>query len=234
MRWELTTSFVDSFVRGARFGAWVTGATLALTLAGVAAVVVVSPVSIGATASPPAVTETRDMRVDRALIAAVEAKWGVTGEFAFALSREEAPAPISEADLVDLTPTPEPSPEPTPEPTQPPEAVAPAQTRPPPAPPAPAAPPLVVEGNALLEVLATAFPDPEFAYRVVMCESSGNARANTGNGYYGMWQFDLATWQSVGGAGLPSDASVAEQVSRARALYEVRGWQPWHCARVVS
>ena len=54
--------------------------------------------------------------------------------------------------------------------------------------------------------------------------------ANTGNGYYGLWQFDLATWQSVGGAGLPSDTSIEEQVARAPALYDRRGWSPWECA----
>lgn len=59
------------------------------------------------------------------------------------------------------------------------------------------------------------------------CEASGDYGANTGNGYYGAYQFDLGTWQSVGGSGLPSDASPAEQDARALALYQDRGAQPW-------
>ncbi len=92
------------------------------------------------------------------------------------------------------------------------------------------APPLIVAGDQLYAILEATFPeDPDHAYAIVMCESSGNATANTGNGYYGMWQFDLATWQSVGGTGLPSDATVAEQMTRARLLYDARGWSPWGC-----
>jgi LysM repeat protein len=58
-------------------------------------------------------------------------------------------------------------------------------------------------------------------------ESGGNYAINTGNGYYGAYQFDLGTWQSVGGSGLPSNASPAEQDMRAQMLYERRGCSPW-------
>jgi len=71
-------------------------------------------------------------------------------------------------------------------------------------------------------------------YRLRMCESGNNYRANTGNGYYGAYQFDLATWRSVGGTGLPSNASPAEQDYRARLLYQARGWAPWGCARTLG
>lgn len=91
--------------------------------------------------------------------------------------------------------------------------------------------PRIVPSGELYDALTAAFPeDPDRAYAVVMCESSGNASANTGNGYYGLWQFDLGTWQSVGGSGLPSDASVDEQIMRARMLFDSRGWSPWGCA----
>lgn len=63
--------------------------------------------------------------------------------------------------------------------------------------------------------------------RTRMRESSNNYATNTGNGYYGAYQFDLQTWQSVGGKGLPSDASPAEQDMRAKLLYAQRGCQPW-------
>ncbi len=65
-------------------------------------------------------------------------------------------------------------------------------------------------------------------------EQNDNPRAgptgyasNTGNGYYGAYQFDLSTWASVGGTGLPSDASPAEQDMRASLLIDRRGLAPW-------
>lgn len=59
------------------------------------------------------------------------------------------------------------------------------------------------------------------------CESSGNPTTNTGNGYYGLYQFDLRTWHSVGGSGYPHQASAAEQTYRASLLYATRGASPW-------
>jgi len=58
-------------------------------------------------------------------------------------------------------------------------------------------------------------------------ESGGNYGTNTGNGYYGAYQFSLGTWRGVGGSGLPSDASPAEQDMRAQMLYNARGCSPW-------
>lgn len=67
------------------------------------------------------------------------------------------------------------------------------------------------------------------------CESGGNYAVNSGNGFYGAYQFDLQTWRSVGGTGLPSDAPAWEQDARARALYSSRGAQPWPiCGRYLS
>ena len=65
---------------------------------------------------------------------------------------------------------------------------------------------------------------------IAQCESGGNPSINTGNGYYGMYQFSLPTWRSVGGSGLPSDASVEEQTMRARMLQQRSGWGQWGCA----
>lgn len=113
-------------------------------------------------------------------------------------------------------------------------ASAAAATEPAPPPPPPPPPRVVtIPDDELYARLADTFPeDADRAYRIVMCESSGNAASNTGNGYYGMWQFDLPTWQSVGGTGLPSDAPADEQIMRARMLYDLRGWAPWSgCVR---
>ncbi len=66
------------------------------------------------------------------------------------------------------------------------------------------------------------------------CESSGNYRVNTGNGYYGAYQFDQTTWESVGGSGRPHWAEPEMQDARARLLYARRGPQPWPiCGRYL-
>ncbi len=59
------------------------------------------------------------------------------------------------------------------------------------------------------------------------CESGGNPAINTGNGYYGMYQFSLGTWQSLGGTGLPSEASAEEQTAMAQKLQARSGWGQW-------
>lgn len=70
--------------------------------------------------------------------------------------------------------------------------------------------------------------------KVANCESSGNPRAVNGAGYYGLFQFDLRTWRSVGGSGNPTDASAAEQLMRAKKLYAQRGASPWPvCGRFL-
>jgi hypothetical protein len=51
------------------------------------------------------------------------------------------------------------------------------------------------------------------------CESGGNYATNTGNGFYGAYQFTDQTWHAMGGSGHASDASPAEQDARASALY---------------
>ena len=66
--------------------------------------------------------------------------------------------------------------------------------------------------------------------KIAQCESGGNWHINTGNGYYGGLQFSLPTWQSVGGSGLPSDASREEQIKRAEILQARSGWGQWGCA----
>ncbi|WP_239456362.1 resuscitation-promoting factor [Nocardioides solisilvae] len=66
------------------------------------------------------------------------------------------------------------------------------------------------------------------------CESGGNPRAVNAAGYYGLYQFNVGTWNSVGGSGMPHHASPAEQTHRAKLLYKSRGAQPWpHCGRYL-
>ncbi len=63
--------------------------------------------------------------------------------------------------------------------------------------------------------------------RLRNCESSDNPATNTGNGFYGAYQFDLETYHGLGYVGLPSNASLATQTDAAIKLEEDRGWQPW-------
>ena len=66
------------------------------------------------------------------------------------------------------------------------------------------------------------------------CESGGNPHAVNPAGYYGLYQFDVGTWRSVGGSGLPTSASAGEQTYRAKLLYQQRGRSPWpNCGRLL-
>ena len=59
------------------------------------------------------------------------------------------------------------------------------------------------------------------------CESGGNYSINTGNGYYGAYQFSLSTWQGLGYSGYPHQASPAVQDQAARELQALYGWGQW-------
>ena len=74
---------------------------------------------------------------------------------------------------------------------------------------------------------AAADPSANDWLQLRMCESTNRYDINTGNGYYGAYQFDLSTWRSVGGSGYPNEATPAEQDYRALILYRNRGWNPW-------
>lgn len=89
-------------------------------------------------------------------------------------------------------------------------------------------------GLLLTSGVASADPSPADWAALRQCESTGRYDINTGNGYYGAYQFDLSTWRSVGGAGYPNQASPAEQDYRALYLYRMRGWHPWTCARIAG
>ncbi len=64
--------------------------------------------------------------------------------------------------------------------------------------------------------------------KIADCESGGDPNAISSSGRYrGKYQFDRATWRTVGGKGDPAAASEAEQDWRAAALYEREGAKPW-------
>lgn len=59
------------------------------------------------------------------------------------------------------------------------------------------------------------------------CESGGNYAENTGNGYYGAYQYDLSTWDNYGGYTRPDLAPPGVQDAKAHADQASRGWAPW-------
>jgi resuscitation-promoting factor RpfA len=68
--------------------------------------------------------------------------------------------------------------------------------------------------------------------RLRQCESGGNYSINSGNGYYGAYQFSASTWRSLGFTGLPHQASAAVQDTAAAKLQAQQGWRPWPgCSR---
>lgn len=85
----------------------------------------------------------------------------------------------------------------------------------------------VFAGETLSLAGAAGAVTPDTWAQLRMCESSGNYATNTGNGYYGAYQFNLTTWHGLGYPGLPSDAAPAVQDEAAQKLYAQRGWQPW-------
>lgn len=70
--------------------------------------------------------------------------------------------------------------------------------------------------------------------RLRQCESHGDYTANTGNGYYGAYQFSAKTWHSLGLGGLPHEAAPADQDAAASRLLARSGWRQWpNCGKVL-
>lgn len=76
---------------------------------------------------------------------------------------------------------------------------------------------------------------------LAQCESGGRPSViSAGGRFHGLYQFSVATWRSVGGEGLPSQASPEEQRYRAVRLQARSGWGQWrfvlssHWSEVVT
>lgn len=62
---------------------------------------------------------------------------------------------------------------------------------------------------------------------LAQCESGGNWRINTGNGYAGGLQFSPRTWAAYGGTGSPANASREQQIAVAERVLAGQGWNAW-------
>jgi hypothetical protein len=77
-----------------------------------------------------------------------------------------------------------------------------------------------------------AAPTAENLEALRWCESTNDYAADTGNGYYGAYQFDLSTWQWLGYEGWPSDAAPEVQDQAVLDLYDYSNWDSWpSCSR---
>ena len=105
--------------------------------------------------------------------------------------------------------------------------------------PSKAAPVLAAGGltasfGALSVGTAEAANTEDFA-RLRGCESGGNYAINTGNGFYGAYQFDRRTWQGLGYSGTANQHPATVQDEAAQRLQASRGWQPWPaCSRKLG
>jgi hypothetical protein len=79
--------------------------------------------------------------------------------------------------------------------------------------PAPAPVPVAVDGDVWAKLR--------------QCESGGRYDINTGNGFYGAYQFMLSTWNGLGYPGYPHQASPQMQDEAAQKLQARSGWGQW-------
>jgi NAD-dependent oxidoreductase involved in siderophore biosynthesis len=76
---------------------------------------------------------------------------------------------------------------------------------------------------------------PENLQLLRECESGDDYDINTGNGYYGAYQFSAQTWRALGYEGLPHEAAPEVQDEAAVKLQSQRGWTPWpSCTRQLG
>jgi LysM repeat protein len=98
-------------------------------------------------------------------------------------------------------------------------------------------PPAGWHGNTSSTPVATAYTPRSTSYSapatggiwacIAQHESGGNPATDTGNGYYGMYQFTMSSWQAGGGTGNPADASAAQQTAVAQRVQAQQGWGAW-------
>ncbi len=86
---------------------------------------------------------------------------------------------------------------------------------------------VTMAGVGISVAIAAAAPASADLASIRQCESGGNYGTNTGNGFYGAYQFTQQTWNGLGYGGVPSDASPAVQDQAAAQLLAQSGSSPW-------
>jgi hypothetical protein len=93
--------------------------------------------------------------------------------------------------------------------------------------------------SALRAAAPAAAPEPGYEHdvwtRLRNCEAGGNYQRNSGNGFYGAYQFAPGTWRSLGYPGMPHQAPPEQQDEAARRLQARSGWGQWPaCSRRIG
>lgn len=88
-------------------------------------------------------------------------------------------------------------------------------------------PPAAQPSSVTTTTAPPSYPAGGVWYELRVCESGDNYAEDTGNGYYGAYQFSLATWYGLGYSGLPSAAPPAVQDEAAETLQAEAGWGQW-------
>jgi hypothetical protein len=82
---------------------------------------------------------------------------------------------------------------------------------------------------------AVVIPGSDVWARLRFCEAGGDYTRNSGNGYYGAYQYNLGSWGNYMGYARPDLAPPAIQDEKARITQAARGWSPWPaCARKLG
>lgn len=157
---------------------------------------------------------------------------GATTEEAESRSSESAAAALAAESDAGLTETADPTP--TAEPTTQESSTQESTTQESTAEATPTPDPLPTPTPAPVATTAAGAPTAEQMSALRNCESGGNYAINTGNGYYGAYQFAQATWDAVAGQHYPhlvgvrpSDAAPSDQDLMMIALHADQGFGPW-------
>lgn len=68
-----------------------------------------------------------------------------------------------------------------------------------------------------------------------LCEAGNIYTRNSGNGYYGAYQYNLSTWGNYGGYARPDLAPADIQDAKFLETFARRGWSPWPaCSRKLG
>jgi hypothetical protein len=82
-------------------------------------------------------------------------------------------------------------------------------------------------GVATTTAAAPASPADGVWLELRECESGDNYQADTGNGYYGAYQFSPSTWSDLGYPGRPDEEPYWMQDEAAQRLEATQGWAQW-------